>query len=405
MFRDEDLFTELRVDLSKPTTNKWEFHFFGTARDVLDDHRNDHNFSPFEDVGDTYHSRIHSYLFEAHLDLNNPFWRVSQVRIGRQDGTRDEPVFFDGVATDIRVTSGINITAYGGAAVHLYELDNTWGRDTLAGIGLDVKPASATLISLDYLHTDDNRKSSGNLSWESTQHNQLASLRLSHRFSPNLRMSAKGRYIDGDPRDGQVRIVATAPELGMELNASYLRQFRTQYELSNELSSYYDILGKSDPYQSYDVKARKLFGSRVAVDVGYFKRELVHPQQETALNHAYSRSYGMLDVSDLFTNGLSMAITGEQWKSGARQTYNSSGFDIGYAFKKGRRAPKVNVGAYYSLYKYDYYFSLGERVNVKTYYAKFEYPFAQRYFLSGGYEYEQGIENYQTAKLGMRYEF
>jgi len=72
---------------------------------------------------------------------------------------------------------------------------------------------------------------------------------------------------------------------------------------------------------------------------------------------------------------------------------------------KGGGARKVNAGSYYSLYKYDYYSSLGERTNVRTYYVKCDYPFAQHYTLNGSYEFEQGLEDYQTAKLGMRYDF
>lgn len=65
----------------------------------------------------------------------------------------------------------------------------------------------------------------------------------------------------------------------------------------------------------------------------------------------------------------------------------------------------MSAGSYYSLYKYDYYISLGERTRVRTYYVKADYPFAQRYAASGSYEFERGLEDYQTIKLGIRYDF
>jgi hypothetical protein len=399
--RDEDVFTDLRLDLSKPLTNSYEFHFFGTLRDDESHHRNRRDFSPFEDIGDTYQSRTHGYLYEAHLDLNNPVSHVTQVRLGRQDGTRDEPVFFDGAAADISITPRVAITAYGGAAVHLYEFDDRWGSDSLQGIGLDILPASSTLVSADFLHTDDKRSVFGT----NSRHDQLASLRLSQRFSPNLRVAAKGRYVNGDPRDASLRVVGTAPAMGLELNASYLRQFRVQNELSNELSPYYDVIGQSFPYQSYDVKARKLFGARVAIDVGYFERSLLRVEQENAFNRAFKRSYAVLNVNDLIFTGFSLSLTGEQWKSGNRNSVSTGGVDAGYAFGKGRRSAKVNAGSYYSLYKYDYYFSLGERTRVRTYYAKLDVPFWQHYSLSGAYEFEHGLLDYQTLKLGLRYDF
>jgi len=400
IFRDEDLSSDLRLDITKPLTNAYEFHFYGTLKNDFSKHRNSKDFSPFEDIGDTYHSENHGYLYEAHLDLNEPISRVSQIRIGRQDGTRDEPVFFDGVATDIRVANGVNVTAYGGAAVHLYELNNKWGDDSLQGAGLDLRPATSTVISMDFLHTDDKRTMADTTS----RHDQLASFKLVQRFSPNFRTTTKVRYENGDPRDASLRIIAAAPDLGLELNASYLRQFRVQNELSNELSPYYDVIGQSDPYQRTDAKLRKLFGSRAAIDIGYFQRTLIHPQQEGAFNRAYTRSYAVLAFSDLFVNGFSLSLTGEQWKSRERHV-NASGFDAGYAFKKGRRSPKMNIGSYFSLYKYDYYLSLGERTRVRTNYVKLDYPFATRYALSCAYEFERGLQEYQTAKLGIRYEF
>jgi hypothetical protein len=109
-------------------------------------------------------------------------------------------------------------------------------------------------------------------------------------------------------------------------------------------------------------------------------------------------------VIDPFVDRLSISLTGEQWKAGP-QRVNSTGADVSYAFKSGRRSPKLSVGSYYSLYKYDYYISLGERTNVRTYYVKAAYPFAQRYAVNGSYELERGLEDYKTAKLGIRYEF
>jgi hypothetical protein len=398
--RDDDIFSDLRLDVSRPTDSPYEFHFFGTLRDDLSSNRNRTTFSPFEDIGDTYGSAVHGYLYEAHLDLNRPFAKVSQIRIGRQDGTRGEPIFFDGIAADIGLAPHLAATAYGGVAVHFYELDNRWGDDSLGGLGIDYFPLPGTLISTDYLYVTDTR----NVFDTTTQHDQLVSLRINQRFTPNLKASAKVRYVNGESRDLKLTVSAAIPAADLEVLAAYMDQFRTQNELSNELSPYFDVLGPSYPYQSYDVKVRKFFGSRLTVDFGYFQRSLVHTGQENAFNRPFYRIYAVFDLNDLFIDRLSVALTGEQWKSG-QQSVQSAGFDIGYAFKAGRRSPKINTGSYYSLYKYDYYIMLGERTNVRTYYVKVLLPFAQRYSINGSYEYENGLEEYQTAKLGIRYDF
>ncbi len=398
--RDEDAFSELRLDMSRPKTNSYELHLFGTLRyDILGD-RNGKSFYPYEDIGNTSRHRTMGQLYEAHLALNKPFAGATQIRIGRQDGLRDEPVFFDGIAADFAVAQKLAMTVYGGASVHFFELDNRWGDDRLAGIGMDLFPLSGVGINLDYLYVDDKLTPSGMV----TRHDHLASFRMNQRFSPNLRTTVKARSVNDDPRDIMLRAAATAPDAGLEIIGSYFRQFRLQNELSNEFSPYYDILGQSSPYQSYDVKTRVVLGRRFAIDLGYFQRSLLQRAEENAFNRSFRRTYAVLDITGLLLKGLSLSIIAEHWRSGP-QDFSSSGYDLGYAFKQGGRSPSIHAGSYYSLYKYDYYLLYGERTSVRTDYVKLELPFARRFALSGSFETERSLEAYKTAKMGMRYEF
>ena len=396
---DQDLFGELRIDMTMPKKNKYAFHFFATARDDLSGNHNRTTFSPFEDIGDTYRSNYHGYLYEAHVDVNDPFPHCTQARIGRQAGTRDEPLFFDGASTDIAAAPNLNLTLYGGAAVRFYEIGNHWGDDTLAGTGLDYAPASNTRVSLDYLAVKDEHS----FPVAVDRHDRMASLKLWQSFAPFLKASIKYRYLDSEPRDLSVRAVSAFPEADAELNVNYFRQFRTQNELANELSLYYDVLGQSSPYQSYDLKARKLFGPHYAVDVGYFKRALLEEVRESAFDRDFSRIFLLFELIDLPKERLSFTLIIERWKTTGRE-YNSAGLDAGYAFKNKRNAT-VNAGTYYSLYKYDYYVEEGVREKVRTYYVSGKYPLDKGFSINGSYEYEDSIEDYQTLKLGMRYDF
>jgi hypothetical protein len=401
-WRDQDVFGELRLDVVMPKENRYEFHFFGTARDDFSNNRNQSIFDPLKDIGDTYQSSYHGYLYEAHLDINNPFPYFTQIRMGRQAGTRDEQIFFDGIAADIRPASELYLTLYGGAAVHLYEINNHWGDDTLAGAGLDYAPGSRTRVSLDYLSVKDEQ------SYPTTPstvvlYDQMASLKLWQSIGSFMKASVKYRYLNNEPRDLSVRAVSAFPEADIEMNINYFRQFRTQYELSNELSLFYAVMGKSSPYQSIDLKLRKLFGLHYAVDIGYFKRGLLEEDAESALDRDYHRYFMMFEIIDLPKDGLSFTLTGEQWETNGRE-YSSAGFDMGYAFKNKKNA-SVNIGTYYSLYKYDYYIEQGVRDNVQTYYVNARYPLGKGFSINGGYDFESSIENYQTLKLGMRYDF
>ena len=394
---DQDLFGELRFNITMPKTNRFEFHFSGTLRKDLDGNSDLTGYYPLEDIGNTYRTETHGYLYDAHLGINDPLPFLTQARIGRQAGLRDEPVFFDGLATDFRIGSLLNLTLYGGAAVHFYDTDTHWGNDTLGGAGLDIAPARFTKFSLDYLSI----KSA--LTTTIDQQDNMVSLKLWQSIGSFMKASVKYRYLNSDPRDVGVRVVSTIAPADMELNLNYFRQFRRENELANELSLYDAVLGQSSPYQSYDVKLRKLFGTHYAVDLGYFKRALQEESQTSAFDRDFSRVFLLIELMDLPSDRISFTLTGEQWSTKGRE-YHSSGLDIGYRFKNMKNA-SVNVGTYYSLYKYDYYNELGLRENVHTYYINGKVPLGKGVSINSSYEYEDSLENYQTFKLGMRYDF
>jgi hypothetical protein len=122
---------------------------------------------------------------------------------------------------------------------------------------------------------------------------------------------AKYRYLNGDPRDFTLRAVALYAPADIEVNANYFRQFTVQKELANEFSVYYDIIGQSNPYETYDVKARKLFGEHYALDLGYYSRDLREKRYESEFNRRYNRTYATVEMLELLLPGLSLSVTGE----------------------------------------------------------------------------------------------
>lgn len=397
---DHDLMEQLRIDYATPRESTYEIHFLATSRQDLDGDQDHSDFFPFEDISDTRDTWWSGYLYEAHVDMNNLLSALTQLRIGRQSGTRDEPVFFDGIAADMSVTRTLNLSIYGGTAVHFYEIDEDWGSDTLAGAGLDYFPFRKTRFSLDYLYARDKRDST----LATDQKDNLTSIKIRQHFSPFLRAMAALRHVNGDSRDMKARAIKAFPSMDMEVSLSYFRQFRTQNELSNELASYYDVLGQSDPFQSLDVKIRKFLGPRYAIDLGYFSRELTKDQAESAFNREYRRAFAVLDAMDVFYDGLSLSLIGEYWETGDKE-YTAAGFDAAYHRKQDKKSAKINVGTYFSLYKYDYYFQLGEREQVRTFYVSGKTPLTTALSVKARYEYEDSIENYHSLKIGMGYDF
>ena len=398
---DNDLYEKLRIDYSRSPETGYEIHLFGTARQDLDGDQDRKYFFPFEDIGDTYSHWWSGQLYEAHIDFNKPTNYISQVRVGRQSGTRDEPIFFDGVAADFIAAGKLNVTVYGGVAVHFYEVNDNWGSDYLGGAGLDYSPFRKTMLSLDYLYVHDKRDPF----LGSDQNDELISLKAWQQFGAFLRTIAAYRQLNNEPRDIKVRAIQAFSGIDVDLSLTYFRQFREQKELSNELSLYYDVIGTSDPFQSFDIKIRKFFGRHYALDLGYFTRDLIKDYQESAFNRKYRRAFVVFDMTDVFVEGLSFAILGEYWNTENKTEYTSAGLDATYRFKKEKKSASIALGTYYSLYKYDYYNLLGEREDVQTYYIKTKIPLSRATTMNARYEYEDSIENYHVLKIGVAYDF
>jgi hypothetical protein len=396
-WRDQDIFGELRLDMTMPGKGTYEFHFFGAARSDLDGNRSIQGYHPLEDIGDTgSHSTIGD-VYEAHLDLNNPVSRVSQVRLGRQAGTRDEQIYFDGIALDVRPAPKMNLTLYGGAAVHFWEISRSESDDKLAGAGIDLYPTSLTGISLDYLAVSDAR----NYLTFTDVRDKLISAKIWQRFGAGVQATAKVRYQDSDFRDATLRLLGSFPQSTFEFGAVYFRQFTTQVQQVNELSPFWDVMGQTDPYQTIELKMRKFLGTRYAVDLGYFSRTMLKSADTGTFNRDFSRATAAFTVSDLLTAGLSLTLSGDQWSSEGNDSL-SGGADITYRFKK---RGSISAGTYYSMYKYDDFFQLTGHDRIRTYYATIRSPLAQHWSLTAGYEFEKGIDTFTISKAGLRYDF
>jgi hypothetical protein len=398
--RDQDAYTDLRFDAVSAKTNKYEFHFMGSARKDLDGNRDLHTNYLLEDIGDTGTNATIGYLYEAHFDINDPFARVNQVRLGRQAGTRDEQVYFDGIAMDIRAASFMKMTVYGGAMINHFEIDHAEGDDTVGGVGLDIAAGQSTGISFDYLAINDKRDY---LELKDV-HDKLLSLKVWQRFTPMVKATARFRQQNGDARDLNLRLLGSFPTSGTELSANYLRQFNTQVAQSNPLSPFVDVVGASEPFQTTEVKVRQFIGKRYAVDLLFAKRDLIGDAVPGAFNREYTRAAAGFEVGDLFFRNLTLTLTGDQWKSQERSS-SAGGADLGYTFGKKGAMAKVNVGTYYSLYKYDYTLQPNEQDDVRTYYVSAKVPVAKQVALSLSYEFERSLEDFQTIKAGIRYDF
>lgn len=394
-FTDNDFFERIRIDVTMPGDNRYEFHFFGTVNVDADGNQDWQAFYPLEDVDDTTGSRAAVYVYDAHVGFNQLTQYMKQLRVGRQTSVRDTAVFFDGVAGDFELPRGVNLSVYGGRAVHLYE-ENP-GSDALVGAGVDYSPVPRTKFSVDYLYTDDERDLFPD------EQNDLISFKVRQRIGSFSRAVLKYRIIDGEERDVRLRATSSIPDIDLLLSVGYFRQLQDQRELTNEFSLFHDVMGVSHPYQNLDLNIRKLIGGHHAVSVGFAARQLLDSSDESSFNREYNRAFVTYEVYDLVRDDMTVAVTGERWRGGS--DIDSLGLDVEYDLNSWRDGAKVSAGTYYSLYKYDYYFDPGEKLDIRTYYIKGRVPLRDNLTGNLTYEYEDADDNYHVVKAELKYAF
>lgn len=394
---DQDLAGKIRVDVARTDGGGYEFHVFGVGYYDLDGKQDETGFNPFEDTGDTQDT-FRAKIYEAHLDINQ-LAVFSQIRVGRQAGTRGEWLYFDGFAADMEFGRDLDLTVYGGAAAHFDEKNDT--TDPLAGMGIDYKLSRASKLFFDILSLKDIRE---HRSGTSDQNDQLASLKYWQRFSDRSKASAKVRTINGEARDLKIRSNSLALLDILDLNVTYFRQLQVQNELSNEVSTFYDVLGQSNPYHAVDINGHFRMGDTYSFDIGFFQRSLLDEEDESPFNRSYQRNFIIFGMTNILVDGLSITLNAEQWDSEIYQG-NTNGGDLEYRIGPGSKSMKFNVGSYFSLFKYDYYQDLGERTTAETVYAKAKIPIGESYSVRLEVESEKSIEEYQTLKIGVRRDF
>ena len=399
---DQDLYLQLQLDSRLSNDGRYQFHFNGLTKTDLDGNQDQTGYYPLESSADAGADATRYFLFKSHFDINHLLPVLPSIRLGRQAGTRDEMITFDGLALDMEPTRTTRVALYGGKPVHFFEFGAEAQQDSLQGLGVDLFTRSSTRLSLDYLKIRDIFEPGDE------RRDDLLALKLTQRFGRWWRAMLRTRRINGESRDLKVRAVGTIPSWELMLQLVYFRQYRIQEEVGMDLSPFIELLGQSYPYTVMEAKVLWRFAGDYGLSLGHYQRRLDEaPPSDTAdiaFNREFTRNFLVFDVDHLIADGLSLALTGESWKTGDRDL-TSHGFDLGYRYGKGREKGRFNLGSYYSLYRYDYYITLGERTQVRTNYFRGKHPFGTDFSVDWKLEVENGLGTWLTAKAGVRYEF
>ena len=373
-FTDQDIYTSLFFDAKKKDV--MGLQFYGRLAWDVDGHPSRNIFSSAED---TWDSRAHAYLYTAFADLYK-LGPVKRVRIGRQQIYEDVHVHFDGLRVDSEKFGPVQLSLYGGIPVHLYE--SSMEGDWMIGTKIEIKPAKTTRVAFDYVHIRDNRKHDFN------QDDDLFQLSLTQGIAKTGRIYFRYSTIDG--RGSQFELKGSylyEPE-DLTVRANALFQVGSYRDFSIEFSPYYLLLDRYEDFYQLGLNATKGLFDHFEVDVGVTVRELMHDTKGGPLNHEWQRYYMTLACFDIPIKGFEASITG-----GAYHTTKDWWADFGLDFtQRINKSFKASVGTYWSIYKFDPYYSLDEREDVRTIYCKFDWKILENVRLKSEFNVERDEE-------------
>jgi hypothetical protein len=323
------------------------------------------------------------------------------LRVGRQT-MYDSPVFvyFDGgrVETAPAKTLGnLQVGAYGGAPVNLYEsYENNTQKDSIYGAYVQARPWNGGRMRLDWTHVKDEY-----LYGEMTD--DFYALGAWQAITPYLQVHGKYTRFEDENHDALGRVTFYSPKWDLMVQGSYYELLEEESNRTVMFDPMYISNREYHPYWQGQLIVYKGLGDNFAAQGGYDQRQLKDDADVSNYNHEFSRYWGSLTMIGVPVDGLEVTGTGEVWDSEDQlEKIESYGADVTY---RPARELATSIGAYYYLYKYDYYLD-EEKNEVQTYYAKFKYAPKEGFGVGLLYEYEDDdFDDYQTVKVELKYQF
>ena len=393
---DHDLGALLALDVVNPDAPWISAHLQARADADLDG--TDSN-DPFGSLNDTYDKSVVAKLYLAYVDIaldENVDDSPGTLRIGRQsDPLLPEVVRLDGVSywTNPLGEKEVQLGAYGGIPVHLYESSNDG--DRAFGAFVEGRPWRGGRTRFDWMHLEDE-----DVLGEGED--DLLALGWWQSLAERWRFETEYTHLEGDPRDLSLRGFWGDAETGTTVRLAYYELLETQRALVTELDPFFEELLDYFPFRQVTLNASRGFGEHVVADAGIDVRRVSDSDDIGEFNRNWDRYYATGTYNDLGTEGLALSLTLDYWNDDEERDTSTIGADLSYTEEDHWRAA---VGTYYSLYKYEF-LELDERDDVRTYYLRTTYDVSDRLEVELLYELENDdLDTYHTLRVGPRWRF
>lgn len=347
----------------------------------------------FFSLSDTYDSRLTGRLYHAYADFHD-FAPLETLRIGRQlIYDTPEVAWFDGLRVESGASSRrrVKYGAYAGIPVHPYE--SSPEGDAVFGLYGEGRPWKGGRARLDWMHFDGE-----NLNGD--HDDDLFAGSVWQEVGKGTSVEASHTRLEGDPRDVKLAMRHFDLEGDLTLEVSYYELVRTQKDQSLQLDPFFSTLFEYFPFHQVGVLASKGIGDNVIVQGGADLRRVEDEDDVGAFNRDFER-YFLITTFDDLPHDLSLALTGETWKS-AGSDIDSWGVDVSRDFGEEMTA---SLGTYYSLFKYNYYLD-EERDHVRTYFANVRLRKGGSASFDMRYEFEDNdFDEFHVLRLGATWRF
>jgi hypothetical protein len=389
---DHQLFQYLNLRLDNIVPDKVSLRFSGRLSAELDGNDDGDDF--FADIYDAFDHSLNGKIYYLYLDIKEPLFKDSNLRLGRQYSYEPKSLLFTGGKYEQTVNK-LRFYVQGGVRGSHYTSPEE--DDLVGGIGVDYRLLPRTHVGYDYLRVEDD-------SLDDDYH----SFDILQRFG-GLTTYAQFSVLNGDADDLNLYSSYYHAPLDLSLTARYFALLTQRDTLTNEFSALLDVddfdaddprtLAVYFPFHLVNLTAYKGWGERFATSVGFEARRMHDNDEKNDFNREYERYFVSLEIGDFFVNGLTTSLTLEYWDVDPSEDSFSIGID---AEKDITERLNVAVGFYYSEYRLRSTFSgttFSEDIETPSLYGKLTYKLTEDVELLARYEIEDEDDLGTTHEL------
>jgi hypothetical protein len=332
-------------------------------------------------------------------------WRpggvVRDLRAGRQETPLGPAGTFDGLALRAGPAGvPLDLFVYGGRSVFFFSVLDDDAERWLGAAGAAWRPLPSLRVEADYRFTSEARLPSerpGAATGPRQEHGYGLAVAWRTEDLLSARLAVRGL----DASVAQVSAVVTALlPLDLTLHAAGALQPATLRDVSESSTAYFATLGESLPFARASLDLSRpvvLAGTTVDLHAGWRVRRLLDGV-EGPFNRNLGGAWLLAGASAIAGTGLFATASIE--RVGRSASLDDEGlWALGGSLGWDRGALRAEIGTGYQRYRYSYYATVEELVDVRTAHAEVRWTLSRRLALRARYVADVADRTYQTFTL------